>query len=186
MRSRCIARAATSMALLSMFVAAADLASARPAAACAPPEVTARRLAKAIVERRADVVVELTHPLVYKTEGERKAMLDQLRGAYASSSTHHGFVHDMGVRTLEAVQVGVPGAMFQDARVWAVFVPYSAVEVSAAGHTKVQAFYLGLSDDRCKSWRFIDGAAMNETNIRAFLPSYAGKPPLPARRRDPL
>jgi len=165
MRSRCIARAATSMALLSMFVAAADLASARPAAACAPPEVTARRLAKAIVERRADVVVELTHPLVYKTEGERKAMLDQLRGAYASSSTHHGFVHDMGVRTLEAVQ---------------------AVEVSAAGHTKVQAFYLGLSDDRCKSWRFIDGAAMNETNIRAFLPSYAGKPPLPARRRDPL
>ena len=168
-----------------MLVAAADLASARPPAACAPPEIAARRLAKAIVERHADVVVELTHPLVYKTEGERRATLDRLRGAYASSSTH-SFVQDMGVRTLEAVQVGVPGAIFQDARVWAVFVPYSAVEVSAAGHAKVQAFYLGLSDDRCKSWRFIDGAAMNETNIRAFLPSYAGKPPMPAHRRDPL
>lgn len=171
--------AVTGWAVWSALAAAAT----DPSAAAAQQ---ARDLVRAAAALDAEGVIALTHPRVHELSGGAAESQARLRATFASLRTK-GLAHELGLRTLERAEILAPGKPWRASpQVLAVFVPYRAIEQSHHGRTAVRAFYLGLSEDGGRRWRFVDGAQLDSPRLRQFAPAWPGQPELPARSRQAL
>ncbi|MCK7494823.1 MAG: hypothetical protein MZW92_29710 [Comamonadaceae bacterium] len=79
----------------------------------------------------------------------------------------------------DEAKLGQPSALGRDGEQFFVFVPYIAVSGNKDRTTTIEAFYLGISSGTSNAWTFVDGSRINSQNIKLFIPSYSGNPPLP-------
>lgn len=162
--------------MLGVLPAAAATAGERAAA-------QARTLAEAAIALDAERVIALTHPRVYELTGNPDGAREQLRSAFASLKVR-GLADEFGLRTLERVDFLPPGPPAKAGPgTLAVFIAYRAVERSREGRFAVESFYLGLSEDEGRRWRFVDGMGLDSQSMRLFAPGWTGAPPLPTRSR---
>ena len=66
-----------------------------------------------------------------------------------------------------------------------IIIPYSQVMEAKGRRVLQEAFFIGVSEDQGKTWKFVDGISSTQENIRMVIPSYSGAP-LPPRRQRPL
>lgn len=66
-----------------------------------------------------------------------------------------------------------------------IIVPYSNVMEVNGRRILQEAFFIGVSEDEGKNWKFVDGISSTQQNIRTVIPSYSGAP-LPPRRQKPI
>lgn len=166
-----------------LLAALAFPAAARDAASLALEQ--ARRLAAAATALDADTVISLTSPRVYELSGDAAQARARVKAVFEDIKAD-GLSHELDLRTMESVQVRSPAPLLRSGKRLAAFLPYEGVERSIQGRVRVTAFYLGLSEDAGKTWRFVDGARLDGRSIKLFLPSYGGTPPLPPRSREKL
>lgn len=147
-------------------------------ASAQPTEVakaTLEKLVDAIRTGDAGTVVNLTHPKVHGMVGGREKMLAALTETFRSArNTGH---------KLDQIVVGQPSPLGRDGKQIFVFFPYVGVSSNNEISTTIEAFYLGVSEDSGLNWKFVDGSRMDQRNIKMFIPSYSGQPPLPSTRR---
>jgi hypothetical protein len=61
-----------------------------------------------------------------------------------------------------------------DRRTYA-FVPYSYSLLARGETTRVQAFFIGVSEDSGSTWKFMDGVSVTPDNIGVVLPGFDGR-----------
>jgi hypothetical protein len=66
-----------------------------------------------------------------------------------------------------------------------IIIPYSSIMEAQGRRILSEAFFIGVSEDEGKSWKFVDGISSTQQNIRMVIPSYSGAP-LPPRRQRPV
>jgi len=132
---------------------------------------TVQRLLEAVRTGEAITVVNLTHPKVHELAGGREKMLSLLTETFRSAKA--------AGHKLDKVVIGKPSALGRDGEQVFLFVPYIGVSSNKERSTTIEAFYLGISADSGQTWRFVDGSRMDQNNIKLFIPSYSGTPPLP-------
>ena len=126
----------------------------------------ARELFEAYDKQDYDKFVELSHPNIYKKEGQAK-FFDEVRYVIES---------EMEINELLPSSVKAPNEIIEfDKQLFAVF-PYILEGISRTKKDKILAkgSMIGISEDNGKSWRFVKGVAFNEA-----FPNVAGMIPIP-------
>jgi hypothetical protein len=142
-----------------------------------PAEValaTLQRLVEAVRTGDAETVVNLTHAKVHEMAGGREKMLIILTETFQSAKN--------AGHKLDQVVIGQPSSFGRNGKQLFIFVPYIGRSRNNERSTTIEAFYLGISEDSGASWRFVDGSRMGQQNIKIFIPSYSGQPPLPSTK----
>lgn len=132
---------------------------------------TVHSLLEAVRIGEAKAVIDLTHPKVHELTGGRQKLLSVLTETFRSAK--------IAGHKLDQVVIGQPSALGRDGKQVFLFIPYIGVSSIKERHTTIEAFYLGISADAGNTWRFVDGSRMDQQNIKLFIPSYSGDPPLP-------
>ena len=84
----------------------------------------------------------------------------------------------------ERLDLGTTGTPFSGDGKQYIFIPYQE-RMNVQGEVYSQtAYFIGVSEDEGRSWKFVDGIGFSEKTIRQVIPSYGGGP-LPPRRTDP-
>jgi hypothetical protein len=136
----------------------------------------ARELARAVVSLDAKKVVALSAPKFRAAVGGEEKML-----RIVTEQFERGRVAEV---SFETIDLGQPTEVRKDSDSLFLFIPYTAVARSKSQTLTDKAFYLALSEDDGKTWRFVDGIGLDAESLKYFLPAYTGEPPLPPRSRD--
>ena len=79
--------------------------------------------------------------------------------------------------TYSRFELEVPWSPFiKDGRSY-IFVPYNAVLEGNGRKLTAKAFFIGVSEDRGVSWKFVDGQQITKDTIGHVIPGYVGKLP---------
>lgn len=135
---------------------------------------TAQKLLEAVRTGDAKGVVNLTHSKVHELVGGREKMQSLLTETFRSAR--------IAGHKLDRVVLGQSSEIGRDGKNIFLFIPYTGVSSNSGHSTTIEAFYLGISADAGNTWKFVDGSRLNQQNIKLFIPSYSGEPPLPTTK----
>jgi hypothetical protein len=159
---------------LLVTIASAPYVLAQPAQDVAVTQ--ARELADALRSLDAEKVAFFSAPKFRAALGGEQQLLRALVQEFERGRA-------MGV-SIDTIDLGVPTEVGKDNGALFTFIPYTAIARSKTQVVIDKAFYLAISEDDGKTWKFVDGIRFDAGVLRYFLPAYAGEPPLPARSRQ--
>jgi hypothetical protein len=142
-------------------------------AAAAKRDANARNLAE--LTEDFDTFVRYTHPAVVQSLGGRDKFIGWLRKVSASRRAEgYRIVESSAAEPLQIVKAGD--------ELHAVL-PLKHVTVREKhGELHSPGYLLGVSDDGGRTWKFINGSALTEKDLRNLLPNYNRKLKLPAHK----
>lgn len=161
---------------------AAVLLAACPLAAAAEPADRAVEQAQVLVDRMkvfdSEGAAALTYTRFFERMGidparPRKAMVDLNEKLKSVGAIYTKF---------ELLSPEKPFA--GDGQLY-IIIPYSQIMEARGRRILSEAFFIGVSEDEGKNWKFVDGISSTQENIRMVIPSYSGAP-LPPRRQKPV
>lgn len=156
-------------AIVLAVVAGSELRAAEKS----PQEIArarAEEINNALITEDYDRIVELTHPKLVELMGGRKKMI----------TTMESGTKDMKAKGVEIRKVTVdkPGEIVKKRDESFVVVPF-LIELKAPGGKLFQKSYvIGVSNDRGKSWKFINGS-IERKKIETVVPSLPEELKLP-------
>jgi|SRR5687767_1767682 len=163
------------------WAAVLGLGVVRAASGAEPTERAVER-AQALVDRMkafdAEGVMDLTYTRVFERLG------------VAPERARRGMRElQQKLKSLDArytrLELGQPHAPFAGDGNLYVIIPYSGVMELQGKRILQEAFFIGVSEDAGKAWKFVDGINSTQESIRTVIPSYSGAP-LPPRRTKPI
>jgi hypothetical protein len=89
-------------------------------------------------------------------------------------------VEKMGVAIL-GVRMGVPSDFQNGGADLYTVIPTEIEARVPSGRMIGKSFMLGISSDQGKTWFFVEGAQLNEDNVKSIFPNFPPAPKLPAK-----
>jgi hypothetical protein len=152
-----------------------------PAALAADSVSNALRDARSLASCMKALDTECTLKWIYtKTLEDQGFDLGELRAELNVSFENIKLVHG----ETERFDLGTAGSPFPGDGKQYIFIPYHETMIVQGQRYSQIAYFIGVSEDAGKSWKFVDGNGFSEKNIRTVIPSYGGGP-LPPRSSDP-
>jgi hypothetical protein len=109
----------------------------------------------------------LTYTKYLEGQGVSRAQLDQkVADVYQS-------LRSIGA-TYASFDLSAPWQQFSLDKKMYAFVPYSYRLLARGETTRVQAFFIGVSEDSGSTWKFMDGVSVTPDNIGVILPGFHG------------
>ena len=133
---------------------------------------------QAVVSGDDKKVVACTYPTLVKLVGGAYAMKDLLRNGR----------EQMKAQSIELVGVTVypPSELVQgSSEVYAILKSHLVMK-RPEGTMHQSSFLVGVSGDKGKSWRFVDGAGLDEDKVKSVLPKLPSQMKLPPREEPTL
>lgn len=159
-------------------LSAASLAALLVCAVCAAQKdgpktvkALAEETARAVVAGDFKRLVELTYPKIIEMVGGAEKMVAALEKDAAEAK-------DEGVNFV-SYTVGEPGEAVRGGSQLFVVVPTELRMKTPEGVWASKSYLVGISDDGGGTWTFIDGAFLDEANLKLVIPAAAGKLTLP-------
>jgi len=131
----------------------------------------ATEITAAAVKEDCAKVIDGTIPTVVALMGGKEKAVEQLRE----------MINDMkskGFKFIDA-KAGEPGEIFTEGKSTFVIVPTTFEMEFAKGRVRGSSYLLGISSDAGKTWKFADGAGLQDGNIKKVLPKLPPKMKLP-------
>lgn len=143
---------------------------------------TAVPFAKRLVAYMQEFDTDGVAPLLYTEPMIRMgANPEQLKEMAAQSDSR---LRSSGARYLR-FDLDEPTDSFPGADGEYTLIPYICVLELGERKMEQQAFFIGVTNDGGRTWKFIDGIGTSRIPIETLVPGYAG-PPLPAVSRRPI
>ena len=144
-------------------------------------ERQAREMASAMLRSDYQTITRSTYPRVVQLNGGADRMEQMMREGSAKMRADGVTFHDVSVR--RATWSDLTG------RRWYAIIPETVTMRTPKSLLVQESYLLGISDDRGATWSFIDGAGLNEQNLKAVLPDAPASlrlPPKQPTRQQPL
>ena len=138
-------------------------------------------MANAMVAEDFRRVVRSTYPKVVEMSGGAGQMEKMMADGTAEMQRD-------GV-TFDTVVISTPTWSHRSGPRWYAIIPQTVTMRTPKSRLIQDGYLLAVSDDAGASWQFIDGAGLNERNLKMILPDAPALIPLPAKqptRRAPL
>jgi hypothetical protein len=155
-------------------VATAPVNPAVAALALQNAEDQARAVADAMIAGDFRKAVLATYPKVVEMNGGAARMEKLMVDGSAQMLSD-------GVR-MELATIGAPTWSDLSGARWFAVLPETVTLRTPTSRLVQDSYVLGVSEDHGASWRFIDGAGLNERNLKVLLPDAPATLKLPAKR----
>ncbi len=121
-------------------------------------------MTQAITSNNYETTLKYTHPNVVKMVGGKKEFLDVLK-------TGTNEMKLMGNK-YESIEIGKPSKTVKAANEIHCLIPETISMQLKDGKMKHKSYLLAVSNDKGKSWTFIETALITEESIYQILPNY--------------
>lgn len=137
----------------------------------------AKRVTTAVVERDFELFAKLTHPKLVEEMGGPKKFVAYLE-AESVADGRQGF--EILDTTLEP-----PGEWAESESNLFVIIPYEIEIRSPKGRLLTKSFLIGISADKGKEWKFLDGNGPID-KVKKIVPDFPDSLKLPKKQRPVL
>ncbi len=139
----------------------------------------AQEIADATISGDYAKVIDYTHPAVLKEAPGRKEAIERIEASFKQ-------MKDAGF-SVTKYEVGDPGGFHTQGENTFVVVPTSMEMKSPAGKILDTSYLLGISSDRGKSWKFLDGSGLqNDESRDKVLPKMPATLKLPEKGKPQI
>ncbi|HYP01229.1 MAG TPA: hypothetical protein VER76_13645 [Pyrinomonadaceae bacterium] len=168
----------TSVVALSLLVLGALAFAQQPGATTARTPEAASIKAAAEISSRAFMsgdfarLLDLTYPKLIELGGGREKMLAAIEGQLKE-------MRDEGMKIVSHT-IGEPEPSVRAGSQLVAIVPVELGMESSEYIIRQKSFWLAVSEDEGKTWKFLSGGSLSEDVLKLLLPEAAGKITLPA------
>jgi hypothetical protein len=145
-------------------IAEQDLSDIDVPAALAAAENQARKMADGFIKGETEAILDAMYPRALELIGGREKMLATIKKGMkemkAEGTTFHSF------------RVTAPDKLYRAKNDVLSIVPEVVVMRTAKGKLQQDSFLLGISSDKGRSWKFIDGAGIQKNDVRSIIPHF--------------
>jgi hypothetical protein len=128
----------------------------------------------ALIKEDFGKIADLTHPKIVKLMGGRDKMISVMKDSTAKMKAN-GYV-------IRSVKVGAPSDLVSGGGDSYVVVPFQLEMKVPRGKVTQKSFVIGVSSDRRKTWKFINGS-VDRKLIKKVLPELPEKLKLPEKEK---
>lgn len=132
----------------------------------------AARFVEATFNNDHETVIELTYPALVELSGGRLLMQKLITDKIEA-------LHKRGIKKFEG-SVGSPGKFYHAGDQIHCLIPESVVFRMATGHYTGRSYILGISNDKGKTWSFLDVGSMPPNILYTLLPNFNKNLEIPA------
>jgi membrane carboxypeptidase/penicillin-binding protein PbpC len=135
-------------------------------------KVEAENISRAFVNGDFGKVLDLTYPKLIELSGGRKKVLAEVEGQMKE-------LRDMGTKVI-SLTVGEPETSVRAGATLVAMVPTHLKMETAEYDMEMESYWLAVSADEGKAWRFISGSSLEVNVLKLLLPEAVDKIKLPA------
>jgi hypothetical protein len=132
----------------------------------------AENISRAFVDGDFGRLLDLTYPKLIELSGGRKKLLAEVEGQMKE-------MRDMGTKVI-SLTVGEPGTSVRAGATLVAMVPIRLKMETAEYNMEMESYWLAVSADEGKAWRFISGSSLDVNVLKLLLPEAVDKIKLPA------
>ena len=122
-------------------------------------------MTSAFEERRFDLLLDYTYPMIITVAGGRDVLLQALTGMMLSMDS-------AGVR-IDSVRVGTPGKIYATGNEWHAIIPqYVYMTEPGDLRTKTTSYLLAITNNQGGRWYYMDTRQLTPELKAAFFPQF--------------